>query len=92
MGDFLVLRNLTTDEKTIDLVEQNTGERIDPECLSAFDELPPSPCSPAAISKGYLQLRIRAACARSWRDLKPLPSKTSLDPGVVIAGPARCRA
>jgi len=67
--DFLGLRNLTMIEKTIDLVEQNTGERIDPDALPAVDE-----ATFALLARGDLEgiFQLESSGMRQIvRDLKP---------------------
>ncbi len=67
--DFLGLKNLTMIEKTIDLVEQSQGERIDPDGLPAEDE-----ATFALLGRGDLEgiFQLESSGMRQIvRDLRP---------------------
>ena len=67
--DFLGLRNLTMIEKTVDLVEQGSGERIDPDALPAND-----PGTYELLARGDLEgiFQLESSGMRQIvRDLKP---------------------
>ncbi len=67
--DFLGLKNLTMIEKTLDLVEQNTGERIDPDALPDHDD-----GTFALLARGDLEgiFQLESSGMRQIvRDLKP---------------------
>ena len=67
--DFLGLKNLTMIEKTLDLVEQSVGERIDPDALPHNDEK-----TYALLARGDLEgiFQLESSGMRQIvRDLKP---------------------
>ena len=51
--DFLGLRNLTILSKAVDMIEQTTGERVDPYKFPLDDKPKRSPCSAAAKRKAF---------------------------------------
>ncbi len=67
--DFLGLKNLTMIDKTVDLVEQNTGVRVDPDCLPQGDA-----ATYALLGRGDLEgiFQLESSGMRQIvRDLKP---------------------
>jgi DNA polymerase-3 subunit alpha len=67
--DFLGLKNLTMIQKTLDLVEQSSGERLDPDALPAEDE-----STFALLARGDLEgiFQLESSGMRQIvRDLKP---------------------
>jgi DNA polymerase III subunit alpha len=67
--DFLGLKNLTMIEKTIDLVQRSSGERLDPDALPAGD-----PATFALLGRGDLEgiFQLESSGMRQIvRDLKP---------------------
>ena len=67
--DFLGLKNLTMIQKTVDLVQQSSGERLDPDALPAED-----PGTYALLARGDLEgiFQLESSGMRQIvRDLKP---------------------